>query len=88
MLDYDDIQSFLCGMKLKVFFKFDESTCDNFIKAISSLPIEERAEKRINISIGKCIEEVSFESFLNLLDIGYKRVNFNIENVNIRFMIE
>lgn len=75
-------------MKLKVFFKFDESTCDNLIKAISSLPIEKQADKRFDIKIGNSIDEVSFESFINLLDIGYNRVNLNIDDVNIRYMIE
>lgn len=88
LLDYDDIKSKLCGLKLKVFFKFDVSTCENLIKAISTLPVQSDAANRLDIKIGHSIDEVNFDSFLNLLDIGYQRVNLDILDVNIKFMIE
>lgn len=52
VLDYDNINTKFCGQEVKVYFEFCESTCDNLIKALGSLPIQINAKNRIKIKFG------------------------------------
>jgi hypothetical protein len=67
VLSYDNITSKLCGMNLSVEFEFCEATCDNFIKALSALPLEKLPENRLTIALGPSFLPVSFTKIVDLL---------------------
>lgn len=83
VLSYDNINSKLCGIPLSVEFEFCEATFDNFLKALSALPIESSQENRVTIALGPSFLSVGFKKIVNLLQIGYQRVNIQTEFLDI-----
>lgn len=69
-------------------FEFDHGTCEGLIKLVGSLPVELKEERRLNLKIGRSIEQISFTNFLKLLDTAYNRVNVNADDVPIKYMIQ
>jgi hypothetical protein len=48
-------------------FKFSDATCRVLTNSLSNLLIEKVAEKRLNLKIGESLNDVSFESILQLV---------------------
>jgi len=68
-------------------FKFSNSTAAVLINSLSNLRIEDDPLKRMNLSIGKSIEEVDFPILMDLMRISHKRINLNLEDVDIQEMV-
>jgi hypothetical protein len=87
VLSFDDITSRLFGMDLSLKFEFCQATCENFIKALSTLPLEKSAENRLTISLGESLLPVNFTKVVDLLSISYQRVNLETKDLDITKMI-
>lgn len=48
-------------------FKFSDATCRVLTNSLSNLLIEKIAEKRYNLKIGDSLNEVSFDSIMDLV---------------------
>ena len=68
-------------------FKFSNTSAAVLINSLSNLRVEADATKRMNLSIGKSIDEVDFPIIMDLMRISHKRINLNLEEVNIYEMI-
>lgn len=87
LLNFDSIKSKLCGSSVNVDFEFDNGTCEGLIKLIGSLPIEKDETKRMKLKLGRSIEDATFTNFLKLLDTAFNRVDINVDDVPLRYMI-
>ena len=47
------------------------------------MPFEDNPNKRPTIVVGDCLRKISFENFTALLSVANRRVNLDIENVNL-----
>lgn len=52
-------------------------------RAICNLPVEHDPVKRITIKIGQSANQVDLMSLLNLVQVSSKRVNIDIEQVDV-----
>lgn len=68
-------------------FKFSNSSAAVLINSLSNLRVEADASKRMNLSIGKSIDEVDFPIIMDLMRISHKRINLNLEDVDIDAMV-
>lgn len=68
-------------------FKFSNSTAAVLINSLSNLRVEGDPTKRMNLSIGKSIDEVDFPIIMDLMRISHKRINLNLEDVDITAMV-
>lgn len=59
-LDYEAMESSMCGVKFKLDFKFSDSTCRVLSNALSNLQIEKDKHKRMNLKLGESLNNVSF----------------------------
>jgi len=65
-------------------FKFSDATCRVLTNSLSNLLIEKIAEKRYNLKIGESLNEVSFDSIMDLVQMAYMRVNLDISEVDLK----
>jgi hypothetical protein len=68
-------------------FKFSNSTAAVLINSLSNLRVEGDSSKRMNLSIGKSIDEVDFPIIMDLMRIAHKRINLNLDEVDIKSMV-
>ena len=64
-------------------FKFSDATCRVLTNSLSNLLIEKIPEKRYNLKIGESLNEVSFDSIIDLVHMAYMRVNLDISEVDL-----
>jgi hypothetical protein len=81
------MRSGLCAIKFQMKFKFSNSTAAVLINSLSNLRVEGDPSKRMNLSIGKSIDEVDFPIIMDLIRISHKRINLNLEEVDIVAMV-
>lgn len=68
-------------------FKFSDATCRVLTNSLSNLLIEKIPEKRYNLKIGESLNEVSFQSLIELVQMAYMRINLDISEVDIKSML-
>ena len=68
-------------------FKFSDATCRVLTNSLSNLLIEKIPEKRYNLKIGESLNEVAFESLIDLVQMAYMRINLDISEVDIESML-
>ena len=66
-LNYEGMKSKLCGIVFQMKFKFSDATCRVLTNSLSNLLIEKIPEKRYNLKIGESLNEVSFDSIIDLV---------------------
>lgn len=87
-INYEEIRSKLFGQAFDVDFAFSKSTAQSLVNCISKLPIEDDYRKRKNVIIGKSMDEVEMDKLIDLVEMAYKRVNINIDNLNVDKLLE
>ena len=68
-------------------FKFSDATCRVLTNSLSNLLIEKIPEKRYNLKIGESLNEITFESLIDLAQMSYMRINLDIIEVDIESML-
>lgn len=86
-LNYEGMKSNLCGITFQMKFKFSDATCRVLTNSLSNLLIEKIPEKRYNLKIGESLNEVSFQSLIELVQMAYMRINLDISEVDIKSML-
>lgn len=86
-LNYEGMRSKLCGIIFQMKFKFSDATCRVLTNSLSNLLIEKIPEKRYNLKIGESLNEVAFESLIDLVQMAYMRINLDISEVDIKSML-
>lgn len=86
-LNYEEMRSKLCGVGFQMKFKFSDATCRVLTNSLSNLLIEKIPEKRYNLKLGESLNEVSFNSLIELVQMAYMRVNLDISEVDIKTML-
>lgn len=81
--NYDEISSNLFCVNFKLDYIFTDDTIQSLTRSLTVLPMETDAKKRKTIVIGRCVRQITFENFINLLTVAQNRVNIDISNVNI-----
>ena len=76
------------GSRFVMNFEFSNDTLNGLTRSLCNLPIENDKSKRVEIKIGKSANNVTINNLVNLLFVSYKRVNIDIEEVNVEKMIE
>ena len=68
-------------------FKFSDPTIRVLTNSLSNLLIEKIPEKRFNLKLGESLNEVSFDSIIDLVQMAYMRVNLDISEVDLVSMM-
>ena len=82
-LGYDGTGSFVLCFPCIQDFTFTEGTLAVFVRHLTTLPIEEDSRKRRDVVMGRCLANVSFSAFMNLVEMADKRVNLVIHNLDV-----
>ena len=86
-LNYEGMKSKLCASVFQMKFKFSDSTCRVLTNSLSNLLIEKIPEKRYNLKLGDSLNDVSFDSIIELVQMAYMRVNLDISEVNLKAIV-
>lgn len=86
-LNYEGMKSKLCASVFQMKFKFSDSTCRVLTNSLSNLLIEKIPEKRYNLKLGESLNDVSFDSIIELVQMAYMRVNLDISEVNLKAIV-
>ena len=86
-MDYDNITSKFCCARFEVDFKFSNGTLQGLSRALANLPIEEIQTDRLNLKLGKSADGVSIYNIIDLVIMASRRVNIDIEDVDVDNMI-
>jgi len=86
-LNYDDIYTnILCG-KYSLEYEFGDKTASTLAKEIMLLQQSPNPSERASLRLGESLNKVSFSTFLNLLFFSHKRVNLNVDDVDIKSLL-
>jgi len=68
-------------------FGFSNSSCDTLITSLSNLRDEKDPKKRMDLKIGKSLNDVDFPMLMDLMIISSSRINLDISEVDILTVI-
>lgn len=86
-MNYDDIYTnILCG-KYSLEYEFGDKTASTLAKEIMLLQQSPNSSERASLRLGESLNKVSFSTFLNLLFFSHKRVNLNVDDVDIKSLL-
>ena len=70
-------------------FEFDDDNCQLLINRIASQPIvKDKNMRRLNLIVGKKLDRCSFNRIWELCTVSDKRINLNLDELNLKAMIE
>lgn len=68
-------------------FGFSNSSCATLITSLSNLRDEKDPKKRMDLKIGKSLNDVDFPMLMDLMIISSSRINLDISEVDILTVI-
>ena len=64
-------------------YTFTDVTLATFVRALNLVPLEENEANRRVVIMGQSLRKVTFNSFMNLISVANKRVDLQIQNLNV-----
>ena len=86
-LDYDKIQTELCGMTVNIDFSFSNQTAQTFAQALFKLKSVEEEDDRPKFVIGQCFEYVDFSAFRTVLEYSTLKACIDYSSFDLQDMM-
>ena len=82
-MNFEDISSKILCLFYKQDYTFTDVTLATFVRALNLVPLEEDEGQRRVVIMGESLRKVSFNSFMNLITVANKRVDLQIQNLDV-----
>lgn len=74
VLDFDDIKTNFCNMEISTEFIFSDMTAETLAQNIYKMKTINDVAMRPRLKFGKCMEFITFESVMKILDFSNLKV--------------